>query len=158
VFQNPNHQLFASSIHDELRFGLENHAVPSPEIERRIAWGREFFGLGDLHRDPHTLSYGQKKILALACAFVLEPDVVLLDEPELGLDLYHRAALKRLIHEWQKARRTAFVIATHDLELIRQETDYLLLLSDGRVACVGPTKDAIGEVHHHFGLGEGDEW
>ncbi len=158
VFQNPNHQLFARSIREELRFGLENHSVSPTEIERRIEWGQEFFGLGDLERDPHTLSYGQKKILALACAFVLEPDVVLLDEPELGLDLYHRAALKRLIHEWQKTKGTVFVIATHDLQLIRQETDRLVLLSDGRITCSGPTNEVIGEVHRHFGLSEGDEW
>lgn len=154
VFQNPNHQIFGRSLREEIVFGLENLGLPRQEIEQRVAWSQDFFELGDLARDPHTLSYGQRKILALACAFVMEPDVVLLDEPELGLDLHYRVAVEGLIREWRKTRGTSFVIASHDLDLMKRETQALALIDNGKVVSAGPTREVFAAVCEHFGTDE----
>ncbi len=149
VFQNPNHQIFSSSIYDELSFGLKNIEVDDHEISNRINKVREFFKLEHLEKDPHSLSYGWKKILFLACVVAMEPKIILMDEPELGLDLYFQRKFGNLLVKLKKTGKT-IILATHDLNLVKRVCDRVLLIDEGKILCNGPVDKILPNIRKHY--------
>jgi len=149
LFQNPNHQIFASSVEEELRFGLKNLELDELEIERRIKLVSNFLNFEDLSRDPHSLSYGQRKLLSLATVLAMNPAVILLDEPELGMDVGFMDKFEKRLIKLNRAGKT-FVIVSHDLDLIENLTHRLIFLEEGRITKEGPTQQIINEVHDYF--------
>jgi len=98
VFQSPDDQIVGSTVARDLAFGLENRALPPEEIRTRVASALGRCGLADrAAHPPHRLSEGEKQRLALASALILEPDVLLLDEPTSRLDAAGRALFRREI-------------------------------------------------------------
>lgn len=113
VFQNPDDQLVASIVENEVAFGPENLGLPREEIRERITWALESVGLsGFEQRQTHTLSGGQKQRLALAGALAMRPRVLLLDEPSSMLDPESRYEFMRLVRELANGGMTV-IIATH---------------------------------------------
>lgn len=149
LFQNPNHQIFASSIKEELLFGLKNLGLSEEKIEKRIAIVSDFINFGDLERDPHSLSYGQRKLLSLAAVLAMNTDIVLLDEPELGMDIGFMAKFEKLLFKLNRLGKT-FVIASHDLDLIENLTHRTIFLEKGKIIDEGATKQIIGKMRDFF--------
>jgi len=139
LFQNPNHQIFSSTIFDELAFGLRQIGLAGPEIEDRLHWAADRFSLPLDDRDPRSLSYGTRKLLALAAVSAMKPEVLLLDEPELGLDLHAREQFRCLLQELNSRHGVSIVIATHDLALLDGLADRIALIADGAVRVEGST-------------------
>ncbi len=149
LFQNPNHQIFSPSIEEEMSFGLKNLGLDEVEIKRRINLASGFFNFADLSKDPHSLSYGQRKLLSLATVLAMNPGIILLDEPELGMDIgFVDKFEKRLL--WLNQSGRTFVIASHDLDLIEDVAHRVVFLKEGRVVEEGPTEQVISVVRDYF--------
>jgi energy-coupling factor transporter ATP-binding protein EcfA2 len=117
VFQNPDHQIFAATVRDEIAFGPGNLGLARTQVERRAADAMETFhlaGLADV--PPATLGYGQRRLVTLASVHAMQPEILVLDEPSTGLD----AALTARLVEWvsllHRAGATVLFI-THDMQL-----------------------------------------
>ena len=119
-FQNPDHQIFLPTIQEELSFGMRNLGVSEKTILERIEWAKDFFELDDIDRAPHSFSYGWRQILCLASTVLMDSSVILLDEPELGLDLYFRNKFKKLLRHLHEQYHKIIIVSTHDMELIKE--------------------------------------
>ena len=149
VFQNPNHQIFTSTIFEELSFGLKNQGVSEMEIEKRVNEVAALFELGDLSRDPHTLSFGWRKILALAGVWILRPKYFFLDEPELGLDLYFKKKFEVIADRaYENGQR--LIIASHRLDLLRRFSKNISYLENGRLNWTKSVDAAIAEIKKNY--------
>ena len=127
VFQNPDDQLFMPTVREELAFGPENLGLPAEEIERRIERVALKLGIKALLDKPvFELSYGQKRLVSIACVLTMEPPLLILDEPTNGLD---RENWERVLSFLEKTPNAVLVI-THDRELIRRLRWRVVYLSE----------------------------
>lgn len=137
VFQNPDVQLFNPSVFDEVAFGPLQLRWPKNEIRDRVRATLEQLGIAHLKdRAPHRLSGGEKKRVALASVLVVDPEVILLDEPTAALDPSSQAQIVDLLASWGNGRKTV-VVATHDMDTIEDIADRCYVLDRGRLAGEG---------------------
>lgn len=133
VFQNPDAQLFNSTVFDEVAFGPLQMQWSKEEIVRRVNDTLEFMGIAHLReRSPYRLSGGEKKRVALASVVVLDPDVLLLDEPTATLDPTTASQVVDLIHQWKGTSKT-IVTATHQLDIVEDIADRAVVLENGTI-------------------------
>jgi energy-coupling factor transport system ATP-binding protein len=139
VMQNPNHMISHHMIFDEIAFGLRNRGVDEHEVERRVAETLELCGLKPYARWPvDALSYGQKKRVTIASVLVLEPELLILDEPTAGQDYRHYTAMMQFIRELNTRQGISIVIISHDMHLVLEYTDRAVVLSDGLLLADSP--------------------
>ncbi|MDD1725623.1 MAG: energy-coupling factor ABC transporter ATP-binding protein, partial [Euryarchaeota archaeon] len=120
VFQNPDIQLFCSTVFDEIAFGPLQLGMSQEEVKRRTEEIMSLMGISGLRdRAPHTLSGGEKKKVCIASILSVNPDVLLLDEPTTGLDPRSQLWLIELLQDLAKAGKTV-VTATHDLDIVEK--------------------------------------
>ncbi len=138
VFQNPDTQLFATSVYEDISFGLCNLGIEEKEIRRRVETAMVQLGVVELVRKPvHHLSFGQKKRVAIAGVLAMEPSVLLLDEPTAGLDPQGAAGIMRFIRDLQRTSGISVVIATHDIEMVPLFCDRVCIMEKGRLLFEG---------------------
>ncbi|WP_410013797.1 energy-coupling factor ABC transporter ATP-binding protein [Sodalis sp. C49] len=143
VFQNSDVQLFNPTVYDELAFGPLQLGWDKPRIAGRIDAMLEQFGITHLrHRSPHRLSGGEKKRVALASVLIIEPEVLLLDEPCSGLDPASQGNMVQFLRE---SRGRTLITATHDLAIVPDIADRCFVLREGRLAAQGPTADILAD-------------
>ncbi len=144
VFHEPDVQLFCPTVFDELSFGPLQLDLPVEEVKKRVSDLMGMLGLHSLRdRPPYTLSSGEKKKVALASVLTVNPDVLLMDEPTNGLDPRTQVWLFELIEALRGFNKT-FIIATHDLSLVEDLTDRVVLLDEAhRVVADGDTVDIL---------------
>lgn len=137
--QSPDQQLFARTVASELAYTLRPFRLNGPERERRISEALEAAGLSPdwLPKNPLTMSYGQKRRVALASAFAPGSRWLLLDEPTAGLDPAARRELTDALENWRWRTRGGIVIATHDLSGLFGVADNLAVLRAGRLVAKG---------------------
>ncbi|GAB5431519.1 MAG: ABC transporter ATP-binding protein [Epibacterium sp.] len=129
VFQNPDNQIVFPIVEEDVAFGLKNLGVPPKERDARVTAVLERYGLQEMRKQPaHTLSGGQKQLLAIAGVLVMEPKYVVLDEPTTLLDLRNTLRISQAI----SALEQTAIMVTHDLDLIR-EFDRVIVFEQGRV-------------------------
>lgn len=137
VFQDPDNQIVCDSVWHEMAFGLENLGTPQGEMRRRVAEASYFFGMGPwFHGDTDALSGGRKQLLALASTLVMQPRVLLLDEPTAQLD---PIAARNFLHALFRVNRElgcTVVVATHEPELMADYATCAFELVDGAVRAV----------------------
>lgn len=134
AFQNPNHQLFASTVAAEMAFGPRNLGLAEGEVEARVADAAGRLGLGGvLERHPYHLERGARKLLAIAAVVAMRTPVLILDEPTTGQDRRTATMVRRLIGDLA-AGGTTILCISHDMRLIADVADRLLVLEGGRVA------------------------
>ncbi|MGA1284092.1 MAG: energy-coupling factor ABC transporter ATP-binding protein [Prochlorothrix sp.] len=142
VFQNPDDQLFSPSVWEEVAFGPGNMGLSLEEISQRVHRALTFTGTEALlHLPPHHLSGGQKRMVAIASVLALEPRLMIYDEPSANLDLRAR---RRLIQLLQASGET-MLVSSHDLELIREVCDRVLVLDQGQIQADGATVEILGD-------------
>ena len=142
VFQNPDDQLFCPTVRDDIAFGLENLNLPPAEIETRISAALSLTGVTHLAaRISHQLSGGEKCMVAIAAVLAMLPQIVLYDEPSANLDLRAR---RRLIKFLQASHET-IVVSSHDLELIIEVCDRVVMLNQGRVIADGDPAEIMSD-------------
>lgn len=145
VFQNPDVQIFNPSVWDEIVFGPLQLGWPRDKILQAAEAIMSRFGLHHLQdRPPHRLSGGEKKRVALASILILEPEVLLLDEPTAALDPESQSEVIRFMIDSQGAGRT-LITATHDLEIITDIADYAFVLHQGRLVAEGTPEAILAE-------------
>ena len=139
VPQNPNALLFADTVRDEVIFTRRSHGLPLEASLDVLRWlGLE--SLADAY--PRDLSAGERQRVALAAIIAAEPQVLLLDEPTRGMDYLQKRALASFLRE-QQERGLTTVLATHDVELVAQVGDRIVLLGDGEVVVDDPTREVM---------------
>lgn len=145
VFQNPEQQVIASTVIEDISYGLCNLGWEDSEIESAIAPVLFEFGLTELANRPvHQLSLGQKKRVSLAGVMVLKPELLLLDEPTAYLDPLHTRALAQTL-ETIHATGTTIVMATHDLEWVYRWADWVIVLDRGTLALQGTPETVFAQ-------------
>ncbi|MBF2056983.1 MAG: ABC transporter ATP-binding protein [Cyanobacterium sp. T60_A2020_053] len=134
VFQNPNDQLFCPTVRDDIIFGAENLGLSPTEIQQRLSSVLEATGVAHLQdRVSHQLSGGEKCMVAIASILIMQPKLILYDEPSANLDLKAR---RRLINFLQSSLET-LMISSHDLEMIREVCNRVILLNNGQIIADG---------------------
>jgi cobalt/nickel transport system ATP-binding protein len=143
VFQNPDVQLFNPTVFDEVAFAPLQLRLPKEEVVRRVAAALDLMEIAHLkHRPPHRLSGGEKKRVALASVLVLDPEVLLLDEPAAALDPRSQSQIIDLLIGWGDGSKTV-ITATHDLGLVEDIADYCFLLQQGKLVAEGAPDDLL---------------
>jgi cobalt/nickel transport system ATP-binding protein len=143
VFQNPDDQLFSTTVLDDVAFGPLNQGLPPDEVRARSAEALERVGLKGLEdRVPWHLSGGEKRRAALAGVLAMRPRVLLLDEPSMFLDPRGRRGLIALLESLGGTQ----VIASHDLELVLRTCGRVLLLDAGRLTADGPARSVLADA------------
>jgi cobalt/nickel transport system ATP-binding protein len=143
VFQNPDVQLFNPTVFDEVAFAPLQLQWSKEKVLAKVAETLELMGIAHLReRPPYRLSGGEKKRVALASVIVLDPDVLLLDEPTTTLDPRSQSQVIDLIQEWKASSKTV-ITATHQLEIVEDIADRILVLEDGRVAASGTPAEIL---------------
>jgi len=131
IFQNPDTQIVMPLVGEDIAFGLKPLKLPKPELAARIDAALTRFGLaGFQDRPSHSLSGGEKQMLAIAAIMVLEPALLVLDEPTTLLDLRNRNRLRACLADLPQPA----VMITHDLDLLA-DFDRVLVIDQGRVVC-----------------------
>ncbi|QPK82547.1 ABC transporter ATP-binding protein [Corynebacterium qintianiae] len=134
VFSDAESQIVMPRVADDIAFSLRRFKLPRSEVARRVDEVLERFGLAEKRdNSPHTLSGGEKQLLALAAVLVIQPDTVIADEPTTLLDMRNR---RRIIRELSTLDQQLIVV-THDLDMLR-DFDRVLCLDNGRVLFDGP--------------------
>jgi len=143
VFQNPDHQLFANTVEDELRFSLRGRKLSEEEIERRITDTLDIVGLEHLRdRHPFSLSRGQRQNLAVATALIHDPKLILLDEPTTGQDRRNLSGLLGMLSRLNQQGNTTIMI-THDMDIVAAYATRVMVMADGEIVFDGHPKDVF---------------
>ncbi len=140
LFQEPDYQLIAPTVYEELSFGLMNKSKDKEWARKKVEQALEDFCLCDLkHKSPHQLSSGQKKNVCLASVLVMEPEVIVCDEPNSSLDSKHSNILFGYLNKLHKSGKT-LLISTHDVNHAYSWADYIVLLHKGKIMAMGTPK------------------
>lgn len=145
VFQNPFTQISGvkDNVFEEIAFGLENLGMEPELIREKVAQVIEMLGIGYLRdKNPFELSGGQKQRVALASIIVMEPDVLVIDEPTSQLDPKGTEEVFKII-ELMKNKGKTIILVEHKIELIAEYADYIILLNEGEVVMQGITKEIL---------------
>ena len=152
VFQNPEAQLFNSTVARELAFGLESLGLPPAEIVRRVEESAATVGIAHLlDRNPHELSGGEQQLVAIAAALALRPALIVLDEPYASLDPANVRRVQAALREVHR-RGTAIVVTEHRLQRVVADADRMVVLHQGRIVLDGPPRRVLAEELAPFGL------
>lgn len=142
VFQNPDNQLVATVVEDDIAFGMENLGVPAPEMNRRIDEVLAAVGMSEFRKSaPHKLSGGQKQRIAIAGILAMRPEILILDEPTAMLDPSGRAEVMKSVEQLRR-RGMTIVHITHFMEET-VSADRLIVMSEGRILLQGTPREVF---------------
>ena len=146
VFQNPDNQIVANVVEEDVAFAPENLGVPPEEIRRRVDDALKAVGMYEFREHaPHLLSGGQKQRIAIAGVIAMQPRCIVLDEPTAMLDPIGRADVLRTIKELNRQRGVTVVLITHHMDEAAQ-ADRLVVMTKGRVIADGTPKEIFQDV------------
>ena len=158
VFQNPDNQIVANVVEEDVAFGPENLGVAAPEIRRRVDKALKQVGMYEYREHaPHLLSGGQKQRVAIAGIIALEPKCIVLDEPTAMLDPRGRADVMHTVEKLNREKGITVVLITHYMDEAAQ-AQRVIVLDKGKVAADGTPKQVFAQVEmlHKLGLAAPD--
>ncbi len=145
VFQDPDDQVFSTSVWDDVAFGPLNMGLSRHEIEHRVADALNTVGMWDLReKAPHHLSFGQKKRVAIAGVLAMDPEIIVLDEPTAYLDPGGQQVLMEILEDFHNRGKT-LVVATHDMDMAAEWADSVVIIKDGTTLAQGGT-ELLGDI------------
>lgn len=154
VFEDPETQLIATSVENEVAFPLENLGIARDVIAERVAWALRAVGLDGLEKKhPGSLSGGQKQRLAIAAAIAVRPEVLVLDEPTSQLDSLGAREVLETVVELNRNHNVTIVMASHAIEHIAALVTRVFLLLDGTLAAQGAPREVFGKSELLVGAG-----
>lgn len=140
VLQNSDNQMFMPTVYEDMIFAPLNYGLSREETEKRVDRVLKELGLEDLkHRHNHRISGGEKRMAAIATVLAMEPEVILMDEPTSALDPYNRRVVIKTIRALSQTK----IITSHDLDMILDTCDRVILLSRGEIAADGPAETIL---------------
>ncbi|MEM4504997.1 MAG: ATP-binding cassette domain-containing protein [Candidatus Bathyarchaeia archaeon] len=138
VFQNPDDQVFAPTVFQDVAFGPINLGLPEDEVKRRVKWALEVMELNEVEdKPPHRLSHGQKKRVAIAGVLAMHPEIIALDEPTANLDPKAVSKILELLLKLNKELNVTLIIATHDVDFVPLCSDKVCILNRGELILEG---------------------
>lgn len=141
VFQNPDDQIFAPSVEEDVAFGPLNLKLPMEEVQKRVYEALERVGMAGFEKKaPHHLSGGQKKRVAIAGILAMKPEIMVFDEPTAGLDPKGASKIINLLKELNEQGIT-IIISTHDVDLVPQYANRVYVLHEGEIIGDGTARD-----------------
>lgn len=144
VLQDSDNQMFMPTVFEDMLFGPLNYGMPRPEAEALVDQTLAKLNLTHLkNRRNHKLSGGEKRMAAIATILAMQPKIMLMDEPSTALDPKNRRTLIRTLIRTLNALPVTKIIATHDLDLVLETCDRVLLLHDGQIAADGPAWEIL---------------
>ena len=147
VMQNPDNQLVTDKVWHELAFGLESLGCPQGEIRTRVSETASFFGIQNwFHKKVNELSGGQKQILNLASVMVMQPKVLLLDEPTASLDPIAAGEFLKAVERINREIGTTVIISEHRLDDVLPISDRVIVLDNGKINVCAPPQAAAAEL------------
>jgi energy-coupling factor transport system ATP-binding protein len=142
-YQNPDHQIFAATVFEEIEFGPRNLGVPEEEVVRRTGRLLDLVRLrSDADRYPFSLGRGQRQKLAVASVLAMEPRIVIVDEPTTGLDWQGGEAMMAVMAELHRDGRTILII-THDMNIVAEYAERVVVMANGRIVADGEPADVF---------------
>ena len=146
VFQNPDNQIVANVVEEDVAFAPENLGLPSAEIRERVDLALKLVGMSEfVTHAPHLLSGGQKQRIAIAGVIAMRPRCIVLDEPTAMLDPIGRSEVLRTIKELNRSSGVTVVLITHHMDEAAQ-ADRLVVMSDGRIIADGAPRQVFQQV------------
>lgn len=137
VFQNPDHQMFMTTVREDMLFGLMNAGMPMEEAEKKSKEILEQMDMSHLYEKyNHRMSGGEKRIAAIATILAMEPKIICMDEPTAGLDPKNRRQLIHILNALPMTR----IITTHDLDLVLDTCQRVILMNEGKIVADGPAR------------------
>lgn len=146
VFQDPNDQLFSSSVKKDISFGAINLGLGVDEVRERVEKAVVQTGIGEYVDKPtHALSFGQKKRVAIAGILAMEPDVIILDEPTAGLDSKGASDILNLLTKVKKETGVSVILATHEMDIVPLYCDDVFVMDHGKVVLGGNVREVLSK-------------
>lgn len=144
LFQNPDDQLFAPTIEEDVGFGARNLGLEEDEVKERVEWALEAVNLTEYRKfSPYDLSWGQKKRAALAGLLVMKPKLLILDEPFANLDFRSIYNHLKILETLRKEEKMTILFTTHNLFFIEHWADKMLVLNDGKTVFEGNIEEGL---------------
>jgi cobalt/nickel transport system ATP-binding protein len=143
VFQDPDDQVFMPTVHEDVAFGPANLGLKGADLEARVQAALTAVGMQDRsRRAPHHLSYGERRLVAIATVLAMEPEILVLDEPSANLDPAGRRELADVL----RRLGLTMLMVTHDLPYALQLCDRAVVMSAGRIAADGPIEEILADA------------
>ncbi len=134
VFQDPDDQLFMTTVYDDVAFGPRNYGLDEKEVGERVMKALDMVGIPHLKdRAPYKLSGGEKRAASIATVLSMQPDILIMDEPTAGLDPKSRRKVIELLKSFEHTK----IIASHDLDMVLETCKRVMVIRDGQVAADG---------------------
>lgn len=152
VFQDPDDQLFMTTVRDDVAFGPRNYGLEEAEVDARVDEALVQVGIAHLiDRAPFKLSGGEKRAAAIATVLSMKPDILIMDEPTSSLDPKSRRRVMELLKSFEHTK----IITSHDLDMVLETCQRIIIISDGSVAADGIAGDILSdqELLDRCGLG-----
>ncbi len=146
IFQNPDNQIIASVVEEDVAFGPENLGVPTEEIKRRVHESLDSVGMSAYSRkSPDRLSGGQKQKVAIAGVLAMEPECIIMDEPTAMLDPKGRGEVMAAAHKLNREKNITVILITHNMEEA-VDADRIFVMDRGRVVMQGTPREVFSKV------------
>jgi energy-coupling factor transport system ATP-binding protein len=145
VFQNPDHQIFANTVKDELTFGPRNYGLPEDQISANVTQSLQAVHLkGYEDRDPFSLTKGERQRIAVASVLTCKPKILILDEPTTGLDYTQQRSMMELLRSLNEAGHT-IVIITHSLWVVAEYAHRVIVMDEGSIIMDGTVREVFSQ-------------
>jgi len=146
VLQNPDHQLFAETVEEEIAFALRNFGYPDDIVKKRVEWALNVMDLARYRRtSPFLLSGGERKRVAIASILSYDPEIVIFDEPTTGQDYLQKQKIAQILNLLSLQGKTIIVV-THDIEFAAENFERIVVLSRGTIVADGRPEDVFSDI------------
>jgi len=145
VFQNPNHQLFARTVKDELEFGPRNIGTSEDDIAQRVAEAVDFFGLGEyIDEHPYRVSFPIRKLVGIASVITMKPSIIILDEPSTGQDHQTTRVINSLMRRLAEDGTTVICVS-HDMPLLADVVERVIVMRNAEIVADATPREVFAD-------------
>ena len=147
VLQNPNDQLFAATVRNDVAYGPGNLSLGDDEVETRVTEALSLVSAGHLSQKAiHHISHGEQKRVAIAGVLAMKPEILILDEPTAGLDPAGETAMMELLNRLNREHGITVVLATHSVDMLPVFADRIYVMKNGEVLIEGPPREIFRDT------------
>jgi len=140
VFQDSDNQLFMPTVYEDIAFAPRNYGLDADQVKERVQHALDLIGIDYLrNKQTYKMSGGEKKMASIATILAMTPDVILMDEPTIALDPKNRRRLINILNSLDHIK----IIASHDLDMVLETCNRVVLMAGGKIIADGPTRDIL---------------